>query len=233
MQRLLVAALFVSFMVLAAAAPLTTSAVSAAVSASPTFNKDVLPILQKNCQECHRPGAIAPMSFLTFTETRPYARAIAKAVAGRTMPPWFADPAVGHFENAKVLSDAEIATIAAWAEKGAAEGNAKDRPAPVVFDDGWTIGKPDIVVTMPKDVESAGDRRHRSAERARVRAFRKGRVGEGRRSASGQPEGGPSHEGVDPAAELQLDERRARRRAVQSAARSHWYGWTAAGGGIV
>ena len=135
------------------ATPLTTSAVSAAVPAAPTFNKDVLPILQRNCQECHRPGAIAPMSFLTFQDTRPYARAIAKAVAGRTMPPWFADPTIGHFENAKVLSDDEIATIAAWAEKGAVEGNAKDKPAPVVFSDGWTIGKPDIVVTMPKDVE--------------------------------------------------------------------------------
>jgi hypothetical protein len=153
MKRLLVAALFVILIGLAMATPLTTSAVSAAVPAAPTFNKDVLPILQKNCQECHRPGAIAPMSFITFKDTRPYARAIAKAVVGRTMPPWFADPAVGHFENAKVLSDDEIATITAWAEKGAAEGNAADRPAPVAFSDGWTIGTPDIVVTMPKDIE--------------------------------------------------------------------------------
>lgn len=153
MQRLLAPALFMSLLVLSMAAPLTTSAVSAAVPATPTFNKDILPILQKNCQECHRPGAIAPMSFLTFEETRPYARAIAKAVATRTMPPWFADPTIGHFENAKVLTRDEIATITGWAEKGAAEGNVKDRPAPVVFKDGWTIGTPDIVVTMPKDVE--------------------------------------------------------------------------------
>ena len=104
MQRLLAPALFMSLMVLSVATPLTTSAVSAAVPATPTFNKDVLPILQKNCQACHRPGAIAPMSFLTFKDTRPYARAIAKAVAGRTMPPWFADPTIGHFENARVLS---------------------------------------------------------------------------------------------------------------------------------
>ena len=104
MQRLLVPAVFLFVMVLAVAAPLTTRPVSAAVPAAPTFNKDVLPILQKNCQECHRPGAIAPMSFLTFQDTRPYARAIAKAVAARTMPPWFADPTIGHFENAKVLS---------------------------------------------------------------------------------------------------------------------------------
>src|SRR5688572_20159400 len=137
MQRLLVPALFLAFMVLAVATALTTSAVSAAVPATPTFNKDVLPILQKNCQACHRPGAIAPMSFVTFQETRPYARAIAKAVAGRTMPPWFADPTVGRFENAKVLSDTEIATIAAGAETGAVGGEAKDGPGPRVHPDGW------------------------------------------------------------------------------------------------
>lgn len=153
MKRLLVAAGFLFVALLSVATPLTTSTLSAAVPAAPTFNKDILPILQKNCQECHRPGAIAPMSFLTFSETRPYARAIAKATAGRTMPPWFADPAVGHFENAKVLTRDEIATIAAWADKGAVEGDAKDKPAPVTFHDGWTIGQPDMIVTMPKDIE--------------------------------------------------------------------------------
>ncbi len=153
MRRLLVPASLLALMVLAVAAPSSVSSVSAAAQAGPTFNRDVLPILQKNCQECHRPGAIAPMSFLTFKDTRPYARAIAKAVVGRTMPPWFADPAVGHFENAKVLSKADIATITAWADKGAVEGDAKDMPAPMVFNDGWTIGQPDIIVTMPKDVE--------------------------------------------------------------------------------
>lgn len=152
MRRVLVPALFLALVAAVVAAMISTP-VTAAVPASPTFNKDILPILQKNCQECHRPGAIAPMSFLTYKESRPYARAIAKAVTARTMPPWFADPSVGHFRNAKVLSDSEIATITAWAEKGATEGDAKDRPAPVDFGDGWTIGKPDIVVTMPKDID--------------------------------------------------------------------------------
>src|SRR6185295_15213889 len=92
-------------------------------AAAPTFNKDVLPILQNNCQACHRDGAIAPMSLVTYEETRPYARAIAKAVKSRTMPPWFADPAVGHFKNARILGDAEIGTIADWAEAGALEGD--------------------------------------------------------------------------------------------------------------
>ncbi len=153
MRRLIVGALFLFVAAMVVTLPLSTTSVSAAVPANPTFNKDVLPILQKNCQECHRPGAIAPMSFLTFTDTRPYARAIAKSVLNRTMPPWFADPAVGHFENARFLNREEIETLTAWADKGAVEGDAKDKPAPVVFDDGWTIGKPDITVTMPKDIE--------------------------------------------------------------------------------
>jgi hypothetical protein len=135
--------------------PASTGSARAAASTAPTFNKDVLPILQKKCQECHRPGAIAPMSFVTYPDARPYARAMAKAVTTRSMPPWFADPTVGQFKNAKVLSHDEIAVITAWAEQGAPEGDAADKPAPVDFGDGWTIGKPDIVVTMAKDVEIA------------------------------------------------------------------------------
>src|SRR6187551_3407471 len=101
-----------------------------------TFNKDVLPILQKNCQACHRPGEIAPMSFLTYPEVRPWAKAIKAAVVKRQMPPWFADPAYGHFANDKRLTDAEIVTLSAWADSGAVEGAAKDKPAPIAFHDG-------------------------------------------------------------------------------------------------
>ena len=77
-------------------------------AAAVTFNKQVLPILQKNCQACHRPGEIAPMSFLTYRDVRPWAKAIKAAVVKRQMPPWFADPAYGHFANDKRLTDAEI-----------------------------------------------------------------------------------------------------------------------------
>src|SRR5215813_2043587 len=94
---------------------------------SVTFNKDVLPILQKNCQACHRPGEIAPMSFLTYKDARPWAKAMKTAIVNRQMPPWFADPAYGHFANDKRLSDSEIRTISAWADGGAPEGNEKDR----------------------------------------------------------------------------------------------------------
>jgi mono/diheme cytochrome c family protein len=117
---------------------------------SVTFNKQVLPILQKTCQSCHRPGEIAPMSFLTYQEVRPWAKGIKAAVVKRQMPPWFADPAYGHFANDKRLTDAEIATLSAWVDGGAVEGDAKDKPAPITFHDGWNIA-PDMIIEMPKD----------------------------------------------------------------------------------
>src|SRR5258705_4079805 len=84
-----------------------------------TFNRDVLPILQKNCQVCHRPGEIAPMSLLTYEDARPWARAMKTAAVTRRMPPWFADPAYGRFAHDRRLTDAEIATLGARADAGA------------------------------------------------------------------------------------------------------------------
>ncbi len=135
--------------VAAVAVPMRATTEEASVGV--TFNKDVLPILQKNCQTCHRPGEIAPMSFLTYKDARPWARAMKTAVANRQMPPWFADPAYGHFANDKRLSDADISAISAWADGGAVEGDEKDKPAPVVFQEGWGL-KPDMVIEMPQDV---------------------------------------------------------------------------------
>src|SRR5262249_55154143 len=94
-------------------------ATTLAASDSPTFYKDVLPILQPNCQSGHRPGEVAPMSLLTYESARPWARAIKTAVAKKQMPPWFADPNYGHFTNERKLSDRAIATISAWADGGA------------------------------------------------------------------------------------------------------------------
>src|SRR5262252_11218947 len=113
-----------------------------------TFNKNVLPILQKNCQTCHRPGEIAPMSFLTYKDTRPWAKAMKEAVVNRQMPPWFADPQYGHFANDRRLSETEIKTLTAWADGGAVEGDAHDKPAPVEWADGWRI-HPDVIISMP------------------------------------------------------------------------------------
>src|SRR5690348_4568555 len=117
----------------------------AATSTAPTFSKDVAPILQKHCQECHRPGEIAPMSLLTYSDVRPWAKAIRQAVITKKMPPWFADPRYGHFSNDSSLAPQDIATLSAWVAAGTPEGNPSDLPRPVAFADGWSIGKPDLV----------------------------------------------------------------------------------------
>ena len=115
-----------------------------------TFNKHVLPILQKNCQSCHRPGQIAPMSLVTFRDARPWARSMKAKVESRQMPPWFADPAHGPFANDRSLPQKDIDTIVKWADTGALEGDLKDAPPPVEWPaDGWQI-KPDIIVRGPE-----------------------------------------------------------------------------------
>ncbi|HLJ85222.1 MAG TPA: thiol-disulfide isomerase [Candidatus Angelobacter sp.] len=114
-----------------------------------TFNKDVLPILQAKCQECHRPGEVAPMSLLTYQDARPWAKAIKAAVKTEKMPPWFLDIKYeGHFTNSRRLSQEETNTLSAWADSGALEGDAKDKPAPRLFVEGWNL-KPDLVIEMP------------------------------------------------------------------------------------
>jgi len=118
-----------------------------------TFNKDVLSIVQKRCQGCHRPGEVAPMPFLTYSDVRPWAKAIREAVLTRKMPPWFADPHYGKFSNDRSLTKGEIDTLVSWVDGGAREGDPKDAPAPVEWVDGWSIGKPDAVFEMPHDFE--------------------------------------------------------------------------------
>jgi hypothetical protein len=113
-----------------------------------TFHKDIEPILQKHCQECHRPGEIAPFPLLTYKEVRPWAKSIRENVLSKTMPPWFADPQFGHFANDRSLSQAEIDAIVAWVDGGAPEGDAKDAPKPRTWQEGWNIPKPDLVIQM-------------------------------------------------------------------------------------
>jgi hypothetical protein len=128
---------------------MAVAAVAATNASAPvTFNKDVLPILQKNCQSCHRPGEVAPMSLVSYADARPWAKAIKASVVNRAMPPWFADPRYGHFANDRTLSAADVSKLVSWADNGAPEGDARDKPAPVTFEDGWNI-KPDVVVEMP------------------------------------------------------------------------------------
>jgi len=122
-----------------------------------TFYREVLPILQGHCQVCHRARGIAPMSFETYEQTRPYAYAIRTAVQKRTMPPWFAEKGIGKFANDPSLSDAEIATLAAWVEAKAPEGNAADAPAKRKWAERWTIPEPNLTVAMPVGVRIPTD----------------------------------------------------------------------------
>src|SRR5229473_1102785 len=114
-----------------------------------TFTKDIAPILQRKCQNCHRPDSVAPMSLLTYEEARPWARAMkAKTGLGSqrgAMPPWGIEKNIGiqRFKNDRSLSKEEIATIAKWADSGAPQGNPADMPPPLKFTDDantWTIG---------------------------------------------------------------------------------------------
>jgi hypothetical protein len=127
-----------------------------------TFSKDIAPIFQEKCQDCHHKGTVAPMSLVTFEEARPWARSIKQRVVSKQMPPWHLDPTVGirKFKNDMSLSDAQIDKIAQWVDAGAPQGDPKDMPKPLVFppNDEWNLqqkfGPPDMVVksdpyTMP------------------------------------------------------------------------------------
>jgi hypothetical protein len=125
----------------------------AAFGADPTFYRDVLPVLQGRCQQCHRPGQIGPMPLMTYRDARPYAKAIRAAVLSRKMPPWFADPCCGKFANDRSLSAAEIQTLAAWAQTGAAEGAPSDAPPAKTWPHDGNLASPDAVLGMPHAFE--------------------------------------------------------------------------------
>ena len=129
-----------------------------------TVTRDVAPILQQNCQTCHRDGQMAPMSLVTFEEVRPWARSIRTKVVERSMPPWHIDKTVGiqQFQNDISLSNAEIDTIVRWVDEGAARGNLSDMPTPVDWAaaDEWRLEEqygrpPDLVVSSPPWTQSA------------------------------------------------------------------------------
>jgi mono/diheme cytochrome c family protein len=132
----------------------TALAPGEAAAAPPTFSRDVAPIFQQKCQVCHRPGTNAPMSLLTYRDTRPWVRSIRQRVARREMPPWHIDRTIGiqKFKNDRSLTDEQIATILAWVDGGAPEGDPKDLPPPLQFgnDDEWAIGTPDLIVKSPE-----------------------------------------------------------------------------------
>jgi hypothetical protein len=161
LPRLRIATTFVG--TLGAVLALSAPALAADTTRQVTFSKDVAPILQEKCQQCHQPNSIAPMSLITFEDTRPWARSMKQRVMTRQMPPWHIDPTVGvhDFKNDISLTDAQIETIVRWVDGGAPEGDPKDMPTPkpLVTDNEWQgvrdgYGPPDLVIrsseyTMP------------------------------------------------------------------------------------
>jgi hypothetical protein len=138
-----------------AATMVAQSATQTAPAGSPTFAKDVAPIMFNKCAKCHRPGEVAPMSLLSYSDARPWAKAIKTKVTRHEMPPWGANPALSlPMRNDVSLTDKEIQTISAWVDAGAPKGNDADMPAAPSFAEGWTYGKePDMVLEMPVEFE--------------------------------------------------------------------------------
>jgi peroxiredoxin len=118
-----------------------------------TYAKHIAPILQSRCQECHRPGQIGPMPLLTYDDARDWSGMIREVVEQRRMPPWHADPRFGQFANDRSLTDKERETLLAWIDNGTPKGDEKDLPQPRQFVPGWTIGKPDVILTMEQEFE--------------------------------------------------------------------------------
>src|SRR5262245_46700021 len=150
----------------ALAAVFVTPLIAAEKNTPPTFTKDIAPIFQEKCESCHRTDSIAPMSLVTYEETRPYARAIKDRVVSRQMPPWHIDKTIGiqKFKNDRSLSDEQIDTIVRWVDGGMPKGDAKDMPAPVQWpnEQGWNFAKqfgqtePDLIIRSTPYTQKAG-----------------------------------------------------------------------------
>jgi hypothetical protein len=124
----------------------------------PTFNREIVRIFQQNCQSCHRPGDIAPFSLLTYNDAAARADEIKYMTQTRRMPPWKAAEGCGDFAGSKAMPAQDIALIAAWADAGAPEGNASDLPPALTFSEAWTLGTPELTLSMSKTFTPPPDR---------------------------------------------------------------------------
>ena len=118
-----------------------------------TYTKHIAPIVQKHCQACHRPGEVGPFKMMNYKDSAAWADNIKEVITDGRMPPWHADPAVGHFSNDRRLTDAEKTTLLAWIDQGCNKGDPKDEPAPKDYVNGWSIGKPDMILKMTKTIK--------------------------------------------------------------------------------
>src|SRR3984957_9702969 len=126
---------------------------SQSAPATPTFYRDIAPILQHHCETCHRANGIAPMPLQTYAQAKIFAAAIAADAKNKSMPPWFAVPDIGqHFSNDPSLSQTQISTLTAWAAANAPAGDPKDTPPPLHWTESWTIPQPDQILPMTQGV---------------------------------------------------------------------------------
>ena len=129
-----------------------------ALGEGPTYSKDIAPILQKNCQDCHRPGQVAPFSLLSFEQARKRGTDLVHVTGDKLMPPWPASTSFGGpFLDQRVLADADVAKIRQWVEAGCPEGDPKDAPSPREFASDWTLGQPDLVLSMDEPFPLDGE----------------------------------------------------------------------------
>src|SRR5262249_39961871 len=119
-------------------------------NATISYAKDVVPLLQKHCQECHRPGQIGPMPLLSYRSASSWSETIKEVIQEERMPPWHADPRFGKFSNDRRLSKQERETLLGWIERGGPKGDGADPPPPREFAESWRIGKPDAIITMDR-----------------------------------------------------------------------------------
>jgi Flp pilus assembly protein TadD len=122
----------------------------AMLAAQPTFTKDIAPIVFSYCSPCHRPGESAPFSLLGYGDVKKHAGQIVTVTKSRFMPPWLPEPGFGNFDGVRRLSDRQIALIGQWVARGAPEGDPSDLPRPPKFSEGWQLGKPDLILEMPR-----------------------------------------------------------------------------------
>jgi mono/diheme cytochrome c family protein len=134
---------------------------AAAANATPTkvtYTRDIAPILNSNCVQCHHTGEVAPFPLTSYEDAAKHAKQMARVTDDRLMPPWKAEPGFGHFVDERRLSDREIALLVSWSKSGTPQGDPADLPPPPAFTGDWALGKPDLVLTFPKpfNVPAAG-----------------------------------------------------------------------------
>jgi len=156
---LLLCVMSIAIGICASLRPQQTATHAQSQSAYPTFYRDVLPILQQHCQTCHRAEGISSAPLETYAQVSRHAAEVIRLTTARTMPPWFADPHIGHFANDPSLSTSEISTLRAWLESGKRKGNPTEAPPAPQGSDGWNIPPPDAIIKMPVpiNIPSSGD----------------------------------------------------------------------------